>query len=483
MFQLSGEPLVSESVVTDDAGGFVCFEGKVRNHANGREVLRLEYEAYDDLAIPEGQALVREAIQKFGLVDARVTHRTGLLEIGETAVIIQVAAAHRREAFAGCEWIIDQLKHRVPIWKKEHFADGDSGWVGADAPTLNTDLADSISMRQRALDEVGEAGQAALRASRVLIVGVGGLASGSVPYLAGAGVGTIGLVDSDEVDITNLHRQILYTTADRGRLKVDRAASFVLKLNPTITVRSHPEFLNEGNAERLVKDYDWIVDGTDSLETKFLLNEVCHRSGKHLVTASVHRFEGQLMTIAPDGPCLRCLFPTEPPTRCVSNCAETGVLGVVPGLFGLLQANEVLKGILGYGLLLTDHLQLIDLRTGDSQRLTRSKRADCPVCLNQPEHKSSEWEVSDLSEAATRFGSFRVIDIRELDEGPDLNIPHDRIPMSRFLETPGDEAIILVCASGARSLQLVARLRAKGRQHVLSLRGGTSTLFLENPSC
>lgn len=174
MFRLTDVPITQEPMLVEAAGGFVTFEGKVRNHAMGRSVIRLEYEAFPDLAIPEGVALLEEAKAKYGLLSASVIHRTGLLEVGDTAVLIQVAAAHRHEAFAGCEWIIDQLKHRVPIWKKEHFADGDSGWVGADVPSPNEDLYRALVQRQRSTEEVGEVGQTAIREAKVLMVGVGG---------------------------------------------------------------------------------------------------------------------------------------------------------------------------------------------------------------------------------------------------------------------------------------------------------------------
>ena len=479
MFRLSNEPLTPLPVTNDLSGGFVTFEGKVRNHAQLRQVLRLEYEAYDDLAISEGEKLVAEAIERYQLESATVIHRLGLLEIGETAVVIQTAAAHRREAFAGCEWILDQLKHRVPIWKKEYYADGDSGWVGADAPGPNPELEAQLTQRQRRLTEIGHEGQARLKAASVLLVGAGGLAAGCLPYLAAAGVGTIGLIDDDLVDLSNLHRQILFSVEDVGRLKVERAAQFVNRLNPTVEVHRHAERLTEANTDRFVTSYDWIVDGSDNLPTKFLLNEVCRRQGKPLVTASVHGFEGQLLTVLPDGPCLRCLFPTAPASRCVGTCAENGILGVVPGTLGILQANEVLKGILGYGGLLSCRSLLLDLRTGETMSLNRVPNPACPVCGGGTD-MSDPCEIDSMIEASERFGEFILVDVREPDEVPALDTPHVRRPFLSLEDLP-EGNLVVVCETGTRSLRVAARCLAAGRSNVVSLRGGVANLVQHEP--
>jgi molybdopterin/thiamine biosynthesis adenylyltransferase/molybdopterin synthase catalytic subunit/rhodanese-related sulfurtransferase len=473
MFRLTDQPILAQPLEQSGAGGFVSFEGKVRNHAGGRDVVRLEYEAYPELAEKEGEVLCQEAVGQFGLLAVEVAHRTGLLEIGETAVLIQVAAPHRREAFAACEWIIDQLKHRVPIWKREHYAEGDSGWIGSDTTFAAAD--DGRWDRQVALAEVGRDGQDKLRAARVLLIGVGGLGSGSLPCLAGAGIGTIGLVDDDEVDLTNLHRQTIYKSEDVGRKKVDRAADFVRKLNPQSTVEMFPEHLTAQNVDRMVGSFDWIVDGTDSLEVKFLLNDACLKLGKPLVTASVHRFEGHLMTVVPGGPCLRCLFPVPPPPHCVGTCAETGILGVVPGIFGALQANEVMKGILGYGEVLSHEMLVLDLRTGETSRFARVRNNDCPICSGGLQ-TVAVLEADSLGQARDIIGEFTLVDVRETDELPEIEQPHIRLPMSKFdpgkLPTPA----VLVCESGTRSYQLAARMHALGKDNVLSLKGGIGSL-------
>ncbi len=475
-FSLSSEPIKPTEMTQTGAGGFVIFEGKVRDHADGREVLGLEYEAYPELAQIEGDKLVAEAISRFGLLDAAVNHRIGVLEIGETAVTIQTAAPHRREAFAACEWIIDQLKFRVPIWKRETFAEGDFVWVAAGEASPTSNLAELYFDRQRRLSEVGEQGQQKLLDARVLLVGLGGLGAGSLPYLTGAGIGTIGLVDDDLVDLSNLHRQVIYQAQDVGRSKAERAASFAKKLRPTVTLEAHPVKLDESNVDTLVAAYDWIVDGTDSLRVKALLNAACRRHSKPLISASVHRFEGQLMTVLPDGPCLNCLFPDLPSDDCVGTCAETGVLGVVPGLLGVMQANEVLKGVLNYGELLSHRLLLMDLRTGETTLIRRDLRHGCAGCEGRIECKFNGFEFNSLVAARTALGEVQVVDIRELDELPKLNIPHRRVPASDFKAEAVNSPVLLVCATGKRSFKLASELQARGVEGVYSLKGGLDGL-------
>lgn len=474
MFELTSEPIVAPTLEHKHAGGFVRFDGKVRNHAGGREVLRLEYEAYPELALAEGEHLVQEAVDRYGLTAAHVVHRVGLLEIGDTAVCIQVAAPHRREAFAGCEWIIDQLKIRVPIWKRETFADGDSGWVGADVLPANASIDQEVFRRQISMPEIGAVGQAKLASARVLLVGLGGLASGSLPVLAGAGIGTLGLVDADRVELSNLHRQHLYGFDDRGRGKVDRAAAFVRRLRPSAAVETYPEMLDERNVDALVQSYDWIVDGTDSLEVKFMLNAAVKRHRKHLITASIHRFEGHLMTISPDGPCLECLFPEPPASGCVETCAESGVIPGLPTLFGALQANAVIHGVLGLGQGFNEGLWLFDLRTLDTTWLTRRHRVGCHGCAGESPFRLVE--VASLEEARSRWKDLRVIDLRE---STDHALPADveRVAADDLLANPPLQPVVLICHLGVTSLAVAHELRRLGNPEAYSLRGGAERLL------
>jgi len=468
-FSLTRNPITVSSEPSPGAGGFVTFDGRVRDNADGQSVLRLEYEAFDNMALAEGQKLVEEAVSRFELVDADVVHRLGLLEVGESAVVITVAAPHRREAFAACEWIIDQLKWRVPIWKKEHYASGESEWVMAQAShgEANVGLYD----RQIRMPEIRAEGQQKIGAASVLLVGLGGLGAAVLPALAGAGVGRLVLVDADTVDATNLHRQTIYRRSDVGRGKAERAARFAKELNPSVNVAAVPEMLDAANAERLVQSCDIVVDGTDSLATKFLLNATCKRLGKTLVTASIHGFEGQVFTVTPDGPCLQCLFPETPTDGCVDTCAVNGTVSVVPAFFGVLQANEVVQALIG-GHVLRDELLLFDLASKSMTKLRRSQRPGCRGCQGEFVIDPPDWEVDTVDEVQARHPDLQVVDIRELDEEPDAPIGSTRIPIGEWAGQVPEVPTLFICASGARSGRLVVDMLSRGVTNVYSLRGG-----------
>ncbi|MBX3112301.1 MAG: ThiF family adenylyltransferase [Fimbriimonadaceae bacterium] len=463
-FSLSDQPLGLPPVHLPGAGAFVTFEGRIRDHADGRSVLTLEYEAYPEMAEHQGEMLVQEAIDRFGLVDARVVHRVGALTVGDVAVLAQAASPHRREAFEACEWLMDQLKWRVPIWKRETYADGVSEWVGAGAPPAPDD-GDRMFARQVVLPEIGPKGQERLGQARVLVVGAGGLAAGAVPALVGAGVGTLGIVDPDTVEETNLHRQVLFTASDIGRQKAERVVAFAKRLRPSVQAHAFPHRLSRENAARLVADYDWVLDCTDSLDTKFLLDEACRGAGKTLVTSSIHQFEGQVLVVSPGGPCLRCLFPERPPEECVGTCEQSGVLGVTPLTFGALQANETIKGILGMPVLDQD-LLLFDLRTLESVRLHRRPNPDCEGCGRGVASPGQGLVVDRLPAGHT------LVDIRDPDEEPRLTVDHLAVPMEDCYQMDWDGPTVFVCASGRRSYRLVADLRARGVHQVYSLQGG-----------
>jgi adenylyltransferase/sulfurtransferase len=238
--------------------------------------------------------------------------------------------------------------------------------------------------RHLILDEVGEAGQARLMAARVLVVGAGGLGSPILLYLAAAGVGTLGIVDDDAVDLSNLQRQIVHPTARIGVAKVDSAARTLAEINPEIVVEPHCVRLDAGNVASMVAAYDIIADGSDNFETRYLLNDVCHALGKTLVAAALSPFEGQLSTfkshLGPPHPCYRCLFREAPPPDTVPRCVEAGILGAVAGVMGTLQATEVLKEILGLGESLSGSLLVYDALRTDFHRIKLPRDPDCPTC-------------------------------------------------------------------------------------------------------
>jgi molybdopterin/thiamine biosynthesis adenylyltransferase/rhodanese-related sulfurtransferase len=235
--------------------------------------------------------------------------------------------------------------------------------------------------RHLSLPEVGEAGQARLASARVLVLGAGGLGSPAALYLAAAGVGTLGIVDSDVVEVSNLQRQVLHRTADAGRLKTDSARDALTALNPEVKVVTFSERLAAANVLRIVRDFEVVVDGGDNFPTRYLLNDACVREGIPLVHGSVYRFEGQATTLLPGaGPCYRCLYPSPPPPELAPSCAEAGVLGVLPGLIGLVQANEVLKLLLGIGTPLVGRLLTFDALGTRFAELSLRRDPTCPTC-------------------------------------------------------------------------------------------------------
>jgi sulfur-carrier protein adenylyltransferase/sulfurtransferase len=501
-FRFSSIPLDESALraeLSDPAcGGFAAFEGWVRDHNEGRRVRRLEYEAFEPLAIKEGERIIAEAMTRFGVEHASCVHRIGALEIGETAVWVGVTARHRDEAFRACRYIIDEVKHRLPIWKKEHYESGDSGWVNCErcaepatghkhahgshghAAALTPDYS-----RQTALKEVGEAGQQKLRRASVLVVGCGGLGVPVMTYLAAAGVGRIGLVDADRLEASNLHRQTLYSLADVGRPKVDLAAARLRALNPAIEIRTHALRLDAASAPAIVDPYSLIIDCTDNFSTKFVLNDTCVRLRKPVIFSSVYQYEGQLQVVRPErgGACLRCVWPEATRDGLVGNCAEAGVLGPVPGTFGSLQALEALKLLLDLPGQLAEELLVMDLLTLSVTRVRTRRAADCPEHTRPQRDDDADVELSfDSLEEALEHG-FEIVDVRESDELARLATPcadARHLPMAQLLhgrpDMPADRRYLLVCASGRRSLAAAQELRSRGYGQVFSLRGGIASL-------
>jgi adenylyltransferase/sulfurtransferase len=505
-FAFSSEPLDPElcrAALTDPAsGGYVSFEGWVRDHNEGRRVERLEYEAFEALAVKEGERIVADAVARFGVSRAACVHRVGALGIGDLAVWVGVSSAHRGEAFAACRYIIDEVKHRVPIWKKEHYTDGDSGWVNcercaaaahdhdhdhAHAPADSGRAFVHDYSRQVALPEVGLAGQAKLAAASVLVVGAGGLGVPVMQYLAAAGVGRIGIVDGDHVEVSNLHRQPLYGIADIGRAKAEVAAERLATLNRDAEVEALATHATRENVDELVADYDLVVECTDNFRAKFLVNDAVVRAGKPAVFASVHQYEGQLQVYRPepDWPCLRCLWPEAPRDGLVGNCAEAGVLGPVPATIGAMQAMQALQQLLGLGGRSSPALVMVDLLTLETRRA--SARRD-PACNHDPGTSAGApnappIELQFVTLAAAVESGLELVDIREAWERgfdpPNASIPL-HLPLSDLVngraQFPAQGRFLVVCAHGVRSLSLTEHLRSLGQSEVYSLRGGLAAL-------
>jgi sulfur-carrier protein adenylyltransferase/sulfurtransferase len=355
--------------------------------------------------------------------------------------------------------------------------------------------------RHLTLPEVGVEGQRRLKAARVLCVGTGGLGSPLAFYLAAAGVGTLGLVDFDVVDESNLQRQIIHSTRDVGRKKLDSAAEKLLALNPALNVVKHETMLSSANALEIIRDYEIVADGTDNFPTRYLVNDACVLLGKPNVYGSIFRFEGQASVFAAkEGPCYRCLYPEPPPPGVVPSCAEGGVLGILPGLVGVMQATEAIKLILGIGEPLVGRLLLVDSLAMRFRELKLKKNPECPVCgvrptithlidyhqfcgvapPNQQETALSngipQITVKELKQRLDAGENLMILDVREPYEYQIANIggtliPQNQVP-NRLEEIGRDREIVVQCRSGGRSQRIAEFLKQAGYEKVSNLAGG-----------
>jgi sulfur-carrier protein adenylyltransferase/sulfurtransferase len=332
--------------------------------------------------------------------------------------------------------------------------------------------------RQLILPELGVAGQEKLGRARVLVVGAGGLGSPVALYLAAAGIGELGIIDDDRVELSNLHRQILHTTSELGRAKAESASRTLERLNPEVTVRSYPERLDAHRAKSLFPGYDLVVDGSDNYKTRYAVNDACATLGLPWVYGSVERFSGQVSLFgAPGGPCYRCLFPEPPAPDSTASCEEIGVLGAVPGVVGALQASEALKWILGIGTPLAGRLLTLDLLTMAMQSVAFERRPDCTACgdstgaarsESRPEHDDlPDIEPRDLARQLDAREPIELVDVREPWEWEIGKIGTPRLlamnDLPRALETlDADREMVIYCHHGVRSGMAAEWLRSQG---------------------
>ncbi len=369
--------------------------------------------------------------------------------------------------------------------------------------SLSDDELDRYS-RHLVIPEVGIDGQQKLKNASVLVVGAGGLGSPVIQYLAAAGVGTLGVVDFDEIDKSNLQRQILFSTADVGQFKADVACEKASALNPEIVVRKHRSKLNGTNVAELFENYSIIVDGSDNFETRYLVNDACVLLGKTNVHGAVHRFDGQVSVFFPGkGPCYRCVFSEAPEPGAVQNCAEAGVLGVLPGIIGTIQATECIKNILSIGVPLIGKLLLVDALDMTFRTINLKRNSKCTTCGDAPEIKSlhdlaakhgsvensctadqglqrfggKQLAAKELAEELANSDKLLLIDVREENEFNHSHLRNARhFPLSNFLQSlhqiPKEAEVVVYCKSGARSLKAAGMLEQAGVHNVRNLNGG-----------
>src|SRR5881296_363734 len=356
--------------------------------------------------------------------------------------------------------------------------------------------------RHLILPDVGVPGQEKLKAARVLLIGAGGLGSPAALYLAAAGVGTLGLVDFDNVDVTNLQRQILHGTKDVGRPKLQSARERIADVNPHVRLETYETALTSKNALDIFSGYDIVVDGTDNFPTRYLVNDACVLLGKANVYGSIFRFEGQASVFyAREGPCYRCLYPEPPPPGLVPSCAEGGVLGVLPGIIGCIQATEILKLALGKGSSLVGRLLLFNALDMKFREVKLRRDPQCPLCGEtptitklidyeqfcgftsgepEPAQNPDEVTVQDMKKALDDLKlGIKVIDVREPDESQIAHI--DGVPLfplstlpQKFTSLDPNQTYYIHCKSGIRSLKALKFLREQGFKYLKSVKGGIS---------
>lgn len=491
MFELTDQPIDSAALrarlTRADAGACVVFEGWVRNHHLGQPVTQLEYEAFDALTKLEGETIVTEAEQTHPGTHVLCVHRTGTLGIGEPAVWIGAACAHRHSAFLACRYVIEELKRRLPVWKKEHHPGGAAEWVNCTTEAVANRLApENYYERQIALREVGTTGQAKLAGANVLVVGVGGLGCPAALYLANAGVGRLALADAGKVEVSNLHRQILFTADDIGAPKVAVAAARLRAHNPFVRGEPFATEVTAANVRALVVGRTVVLDCTDNFATRFLLHDACRSAGVPLVSAAIHRFEGELNVFLPDSTaCLHCLWPGRQTAELdtAGNCAGGPVFAPAVGVLGVMQAAETLKLILGTAGVASRETRLVNLLDGSSLNVERVPNPGCPVCGQPtsavpaiPESDDAEPVVVD-SDELSRFGELQVVVLLEAGEVLDSSYASTGAigvavgDLVRLREIASAGPTLLACRSGIRSATLARLLRSEGVRHLHALAG------------
>lgn len=491
-FKLISTPLeqinLKDALSNIEAGAFCAFEGWVRQSNDNKRVTALEYEAEAVLCEKEAQKIFNEAKERFNALDLICYHRVGTLNVGDIAVSIAATAAHRDGAFIACRYVIDEIKKRLPIWKKEHYAKSESAWLNCQQHPSNINVVEKLFFaKQTALPQVGRNGQQKLHNAKVLVAGSGGLGCWALKSLAGLGFGTIGICEGDMLEESNLSRQGMYKFEDIGKRKNDLAAENLKAYSPYATVIQHDYMLNAENVLNTLERYDIILDCTDNFTAKFLINDACVLLSKKFITASVYQFEGQLFAMnPPQSACLRCLWANIPSSvQCSTNCEEAGVIAPLPALLGHWQALEAAKLILGIGT--TNQALIVFNALNNSQEMITFKRnISCPICSDnatiksiQPENYANHKSFSVSATNIEAMPNAVFVDIREHEElknRPLTEVAALHLPLSKgthhFYNWEINKQYILICTKGKRSLKLAKELHDKNINNILALEGG-----------
>jgi adenylyltransferase/sulfurtransferase len=447
MFSISDSAINREELLStlsqEKAGAIVVFEGWVRDHNEGKKVSSLEYQIYHELALKEGQKILNEAQEKFNLHGVLSVHREGHLKLGEIAIWIGATASHRDDAFKATRYVIDEIKHRLPVWKKEHYIEHAPEWVFCrhHHHHVHFEEAAYYEKQSKIVD------QNKLKNAKVLVVGAGGLGCPLLTNLAAAGVGNITVIDPDKISLSNIHRQTLFSPNLVGEKKALVAARKILELNPFIQAKG---IVSRVKLEHL--EHDLVIDCTDNMETKYFLHDACHKLRIPLISASVYQHEGQVRTFIPGEGCLRCITENTPDDALIGNCNDYGVFGATTSVLGSIEAIEAIKFLNEGRNSTVTHTLFLNLSDLSQMKIKNAKRHDCQVCAGEVAIKLDDLEVD---------GDRKILDIRNLSDEEVLNL--------------NVSGVALCCHRGIRSKRLACEMRASGKE-VYSLRGGACSL-------
>lgn len=450
LFHISDQPIDRESLhqnlTNTEAGAIVVFEGWVRNHNEGKKVTSLEYQVYQALALKEGLKILAEAKEKFNLHNIVSVHREGHLKLGEVAIWIGATASHRDDAFKATRFVIDEIKYRLPVWKKEHYASEDSKWVFCQHHHHHVHFNESDYYQKQS----GLINQEKLKKAHVLVIGAGGLGCPVLVSLAMAGVGSITIVDPDHISISNIHRQFLYSTNLVGESKAKVAKRRLIELNPFIHVEAKVQYFEPSHVE----GFQLVLDCTDNMATKYLIHDACFKYQIPFISAGVFKYEGQIRTFVPGKGCLRCHGGETPDDSKLGNCNDFGVLGATTNVLGSLEAGQAIELLTqGTNETLGSTLYL-NLKTLTQVKIRNNLNTDCRFC-------SGDFELAHTDLEILKIGDERVIDIREMSDEAVMNLNFD------------SRKVVLCCHRGIRSKKMALSLRAQGHYQIYSLKGGS----------
>lgn len=494
-------------------GAIVEFEGRVRDINEGQEVDFLEYDAFVDMCLVEGKKILQEAKAKFDILDARVIHRYGKLDLQDVAVWIGTSSIHREAAYAANQYLIDEIKTRLPIWKKEHYVNGESHWVDCrqcyqksrskkeqkqhschqhkTVPQYEQYFANQIKVPL-----IGNVGQLLLKNAKVLVIGCGGLGHPVVQGLATSGVGHVAICDPDKIELSNLHRQYLFDIDQIGKLKVEVVKQKIEKMNPFINLEAIDKKIELANGLDLLPKFDLVIDATDNFRAQFLLNDLCAFFKIPFLTASVFQEDGYIVgydfSSDEQKSCLRCNWKNVPFDGLFGSCQSSGILSLLPQVVGSLVSTFAIKFLLKKESIAFNKKVVVNLDPFEIFTIKNGQMENCGFCKvrkNKEQFKEKliethivndfEIEVENLSQLVH---TYRFVD---LTEGLSLHLKSN-FHQASWLEgrkieiqnAPEDRPILIICDSGLKSAQMAGELRQTGLKNIYSLRGGISENLL-----